>query len=161
VRLTEFDSSPEVLRRLVELVAEHNLAELEIEDGSLRISVKGVVAPVAETQVAHSFVQTGLPHPAPAGSAPAPAAVAVDKRAGLKPLESPMVGTFYSAAAPEDPPFIKPDDSMSVAQNIGLIEAMKVYSEIPAEASGRIVEIVVKNGDLVQLGQALAYVEPS
>src|SRR6187402_2730481 len=81
VRLTEIDSSPEVLRRLVELVAEHNLAQLEIEDGALRISVKGAVAPVAATQVAHSFVQTGMPQLA-AAPAPAPAVAAVDKRAG-------------------------------------------------------------------------------
>lgn len=157
--MTEIDSSPEVLRRLVELVAEHNLAQLEVEHGTLRISVKGAVAPVAVTQVAHSFVQTGPAHPS-GGGVPAPAAAAVDKRAGLIALESPMVGTFYSAAAPEDPPFIKPGDVVGIGQTIGLIEAMKVYSEVPSEAGGRVVEIAVKNGDLVQMGQALAYVEP-
>ena len=76
-------------------------------------------------------------------------------------LESPMVGVFYLSSSPEDPPFVVVGDMVKVGQTIGLIEAMKVYSEVPSELSGRVVELPVVSGKLVQQGQALIYVEPS
>ena len=76
-------------------------------------------------------------------------------------LESPMVGVFYLSLSPDDPPFVAVGDSVKVGQTIGLIEAMKVYSEVPSEVSGRVVKLPVASGKLVQQGQALIYVEPS
>jgi acetyl-CoA carboxylase biotin carboxyl carrier protein len=157
--LTDIDSSPEILRRLAEIVSEHNLAQLEVEQDGLQIRIKGTsdVVPSAIPVYAGAPVAAAGVVPA---SAPVPAPAPANSRAHLIPLESPMVGTFYRAAAPEDPPFIKPGDVVSIGQTIGLIEAMKVYSEVPAEVSGRVVEVVVDNGKLVQMGQPIAFVEP-
>ena len=71
-----------------------------------------------------------------------------------------MVGIFYAAGAPGDPPFVNVGDVVMVGQTIGLIEAMKVFSEIPAEASGRVVEIVAASGVLVQQSEPLFRIEP-
>ena len=72
-----------------------------------------------------------------------------------------MVGVFYRSPSPEDPPFIHVGDIVRVGQPIGLIEAMKVFSEVPAEIAGRVVEIPVESGKLVQQGQPLVYIEPA
>lgn len=71
-----------------------------------------------------------------------------------------MVGIFYSAPSPGEPPFIQAGDVIQIGAVIGLIEAMKVYSEVPSEVAGRVVEIVAANGVLVQQGEPLLYVEP-
>lgn len=70
-----------------------------------------------------------------------------------------MVGIYYASPSPDDPPFVVTGDRIQVGQTIGLIEAMKVFSEIPSDIAGRVVEVAAANGDLVQLGQALLYVE--
>ena len=71
-----------------------------------------------------------------------------------------MVGVFYQSPSPDDPPFVSVGDFVKVGQPIGLIEAMKVYSEVPSEVSGRVVEMPVESGKLVQQGQPLIFVEP-
>jgi acetyl-CoA carboxylase biotin carboxyl carrier protein len=75
-------------------------------------------------------------------------------------LESPMVGVFYQSPSPDDPPFVSVGDFVRVGQPIGLIEAMKVYSEVPSEVAGRVTEMPVESGSLVQQGQPLIFVEP-
>ena len=71
-----------------------------------------------------------------------------------------MVGVYYRSPSPDDPPFVSVGDHIKVGQPIGLIEAMKVYSELPSEVAGRVVEIAAQNGKLVQQGQAILFVEP-
>ena len=66
-----------------------------------------------------------------------------------------MVGTFYAAANPESPPFVKVGDQVGPETTVCIIEAMKVFNEIPAECSGRIVAVLVQNGDPVEFGQPL------
>lgn len=153
--MTDIDSSPEFLRRLVEIVAEHNLAELEVEQDGVQIRIKGMSE---QPQIAPAPVVVS--HSAPVAHAAPPAAPVAATRSHLIAIESPMVGTFYRSPTPEDPPFIKPGDVVSIGQTVGLIEAMKVYSEVPAEVGGRVVELAAENGKLVQMGQAIAYVEP-
>ena len=75
-------------------------------------------------------------------------------------LKSPMVGVFYQSPSPDDPPFVAVGDFVKVGQPIGLIEAMKVYSEVPSEVAGRVTEMPVESGKLVQQGQPLIFVEP-
>ena len=76
-----------------------------------------------------------------------------------KPITAPMVGTFYSAPSPDDAPFVKVGDNIAIGQVVCIIEAMKLMNEIEAEASGQITEICVKNGESVEFGQVLMYVE--
>jgi acetyl-CoA carboxylase biotin carboxyl carrier protein len=72
-----------------------------------------------------------------------------------------MVGTFFAAANPESPPFVKIGDQVGPETTVCIVEAMKVFNEIPAECSGRIVAMLVQNGDAVEFGQPLFRVEPN
>ncbi len=76
-------------------------------------------------------------------------------------VRSPMVGTFYAAPNPEAPPFVKVGDQIGPESTVCVIEAMKVFNEIPAECSGKIVAMLVENGEPVEFGQALFRVEPN
>ncbi len=143
----------DTVRRLVDLVVEHNLAELEVDEDGTRIHIKGQVVAVA----APTLVTAG---PGQAQVAPASPSKAHTTHANLVALESPMVGVFYRAATPGDPPFVSVGDAVRVGQPIGLIEAMKVFSEVPSERSGRIVDIVVEDGTLVHQGDPILYLEP-
>jgi len=170
---THADHAAALLRRVAALVAEHNLAELTVEEDGLTISVRGAL-PAVDRRAAVTL----HPHMLPPGqtplfsqapvlahplAAPAPAALApaAPSGGGVRiAQESPMVGVYYRSPSPEDPPFVSVGDRISVGQPIGLIEAMKVYSELPSEVAGRVVEIAAQNGKLVQQGQPILFVEP-
>jgi acetyl-CoA carboxylase biotin carboxyl carrier protein len=76
-------------------------------------------------------------------------------------IRSPMVGTFYAAATPETPPFVKVGDQVGPETTVCIVEAMKVFNEIPAECAGRIVAVLAQNGDPVEFNQPLFRVEPN
>ena len=100
------------------------------------------------------------PGPAPAAApavAAAPAAATVD---ALPVIKSPMVGTFYLSSSPESPPFVKVGDHVGNESTVCIIEAMKVFNEIPAEMTGKIVAILVENGSPVEYGQPLFKIDP-
>jgi len=75
-------------------------------------------------------------------------------------IRSPMVGTFYAAANPDSPPFIKVGDHVGPDSTVCIVEAMKVFNEIPAECSGRIAAVMAQSGDPVEFNQPLFRVEP-
>jgi acetyl-CoA carboxylase biotin carboxyl carrier protein len=139
------------LRRLVELMNEHELSEIDLRQSRQRIRlrkggeplVSGFAPPVA------AF--------APAAAAPAgPAAPALPPAEDtFETIKSPMVGTFYTAPNPESPPFIKVGDHVGPTTTVGVIEAMKVFNEIPADKSGQIVAVLVENGEPVEYNQPL------
>lgn len=133
---------PETIRALVRLVEENALTELTIEEEGFAISLKAGGA-------VHGLVPASML--APADESEQPAAVDGKRRQ----IRAPMTGVFYRAAAPGEPPFVEPGDAVEVGQIIGLIEAMKVFSEVPADAAGTVVEIPAKNGELVQQDQVL------
>ncbi|BDI33856.1 hypothetical protein CCAX7_59070 [Capsulimonas corticalis] len=159
--MTEIDNSTETIRRLLALVVEHGLSDLEIEQEGIAIRIKGVSAEAPPVFAAPQMWPAAVPQVSAPVSSPAAAPAAPAKSTTRVALESPMVGVFYRSPTPDDPPFINVGDYVAVDQTIGLIEAMKTYSEVPAEKSGRVVEIVAENGKLVQMGQPLFYVEPS
>ena len=76
-------------------------------------------------------------------------------------VRSPMVGTFYAAASPDAPPFVKVGDQVGPESTVCIVEAMKVFNEIPAECSGKIVAVLVSSGDPVEFGQVLFRVAPN
>ena len=158
----------ETLRRLARLVAENGLSELTVGGEGVTLTVKAAFeampapAPGAAVVFAH-------PHVLPPDQSPAYSETAVTASPVLATpaqvttavaLESPMVGVFYRSPSPEDPPFVSVGDTVRVGQTIGLIEAMKVYSEVPSETTGRVTETPVESGKLVQQGQPLIFVEP-
>ncbi|PZV24753.1 MAG: acetyl-CoA carboxylase biotin carboxyl carrier protein [Cyanobium sp.] len=100
-------------------------------------------------------VRRNLPAPNPV---PAPAAAAL--RADLVEVTAPMVGTFYRAASPGDPPFVELGSVISVGQTVCILEAMKLMNELEAEMTGQVVEILVENGTPVEFGQVLMRVKP-
>ena len=146
------------IKKLADVVNKNNLSEITLEDGDKAIVIK------AEKAVAM----------APAIEAPkvAPAQVVVSapvieeevlkedapKKKGTA-IISPMVGAFYAAPSPSAKPFVKVGDRVAVGQVVCIIEAMKLMNEIEAEVSGTITEICVEDGQSVEYGQVLMYVE--
>jgi acetyl-CoA carboxylase biotin carboxyl carrier protein len=94
-----------------------------------------------------------LPAPALAAPTAAPASVTVSE--DLHTIKSPIVGTFYAAASPEAPPFVKVGDVIQVGQVVCIIEAMKLMNEIEADVSGELVRVLIENGQPVEYGQGL------
>ena len=163
------ESMTEMLRRLTQLVAQNGLSELIFEDAGVTMTVKAAIEALPVAPAAASLMVPAHPHVLPPSQTPAysetasllptaPAKAARESTAIA--LESPMVGVFYRSPSPDDPPFVQVGDFVKVGQPIGLIEAMKVYSEVPSEVSGRVVEMPVESGKLVQQGQPLIFVEP-
>ena len=108
--------------------------------------------------VAAAPVVAATPAPAPAAPAQTPAAEQKEVKKG-KPLTSPMVGTFYSAPSPDAEPFVKVGQTVKEGDVVCIVEAMKLMNEIESEFSGKITEICVQDGQPVEFGQVLMYVE--
>lgn len=140
------------VKKLIELLEESGIAEIEIHEGeeSVRIS-RGSTAPVV----------TAVPQYAPAPG-PETAKPVADESSLPKGhvVESPMVGTYYSAASPEAEPFANPGQRVSKGDTLCIIEAMKIMNQIEADISGTIVSIECQNGDPVEYGDPLFVIEP-
>ncbi|MCW6049594.1 acetyl-CoA carboxylase biotin carboxyl carrier protein [Lyngbya sp. CCAP 1446/10] len=121
------------------------------------VSSPTAASPDAPSQNAGATPAT--PAPAPATAAPALVSPPVDTK--WVSIISPMVGTFYRAAAPDEPPFVNVGDRIKVSQTVCIIEAMKLMNEIDAdEVSGQVMEILVQNGEPVEYGQILMRINP-
>ena len=146
------------VRRLVELMNEHELAEVDLRQGDQRIRLlKGhepILAPAAAAPPAPVAAPAAVPATPPASP---PDQEAEDPNAKF--ITSPMVGTFYVASSPESPAFVSVGDQVSPDSTVCVIEAMKVFNEIPAECSGSIAAVLVNNGDSVEYGQKLFQVK--
>lgn len=144
------------IRRLIELMNEHDLNEIDLREGEMRVRLRKrgeVVMASAPAPMAHAAPAA----PAPTAATAAPATAASDNFAVVK---SPMVGTFYSAPNPESPPFTKVGDHIGNDTIVCVIEAMKVFNEIPAELTGKVVACLVQNGSPVEFGQPLFKIDP-
>jgi acetyl-CoA carboxylase biotin carboxyl carrier protein len=146
------------IRRLVELMKEQDLAEIELRQGEQRIRLRreGIHGSPAASQLSYTPAPlAATTAPQPPSSGPVPPADDVN----LQVIKSPMVGTFYTAANPESPPFVKVGDHVGPESIVCIIEAMKVFNEIPAEVSGQIAAVLVENGAPVEFGQPLFKVD--
>jgi acetyl-CoA carboxylase biotin carboxyl carrier protein len=144
------------LKALLRLMEGNDVEELEVEEGGRRVRIRrrpGDVTPPVP-------VRSGLPGQAGSKFIAAPTVAAADI-AGLTPVESPMVGTFYRAPAPGADPYVKEGDVIQKGTVVCIVEAMKLMNEIESDVAGRIVKIVAENGKPVEFGQALFLVEPS
>lgn len=147
------------VKDLLKLMNEYGLSELELTEGAGKILLRrGGVA--GASHVVHTAPVAHVAHAPVAAPAAAPAAAA-DDTAGLVAIKSPMVGTFYTAANPESPAFAKVGQQISDDSVVCIIEAMKVFNEIKAEASGTVVKILVNNGQVVEYGQPLFLIKPA
>jgi acetyl-CoA carboxylase biotin carboxyl carrier protein len=145
------------IEKLAKVIAEQGLTEIYLEDGEQAIVLKKEKELVTTSFAAPVAVSAPASASAPAVAASIPAEVAPVKKG--KPVTSPMVGTFYEASSPGAPAFVSVGQSVSNGQVVCIIEAMKLMNEIEAEVSGKITEICVKNGEPVEFGQVLMYVE--
>jgi len=144
------------LKKLIDLVQESGIAELEITEGEEKVKiVKGgeaTVTPVAAA-AAPKPPATGASEAAPAPRAPAPAPEPEASQGHV--LKAPMVGTFYRAASPEAKVFVEVGQSVKAGETVCIIEAMKLMNEIEADATGVVKAILVENGQPVEFGQPL------
>jgi len=141
------------LRELVELMDKYDLTDVSLTraDQKWRLRRGSREAPAAAAAPAPVVAAT-------AAVAPAVPEPQVDD--GLVEIVSPTVGTFYSAASPDDPAFVKVGSKVEQSTVVCIVEAMKVFNQIPAEVSGTIVEVLVSNGDSVEFGQPMFRVRP-
>ncbi|NRB74627.1 MAG: acetyl-CoA carboxylase biotin carboxyl carrier protein [Verrucomicrobiales bacterium] len=157
------------IKKIVELMDEHGLSQFKLEQdetklelkkgGDVDVSAISQLMAAAPAPIAAAPVAPAAPAAAPAAAAPA--ADAGGLPAGTEEITSPMVGTFYTASAPDADAFVKVGDKVSADTTVCIVEAMKVMNEIQAEISGEIVEILVENGTAVQFGEPLFRVKTS
>ena len=151
----------EQLHRLLEALGESDIQEFRLEGDDFRLEIRRnlpaqtVMAPVMPAPVAAAAAApVGSSEPA---SAP-PASTAT--RSDLLEVTAPMVGTFYRAPAPGEPPFVEVGTRINVGQAVCILEAMKLMNELESEVGGEVVEILVDNGTPVEFGQVLMRVKP-
>jgi oxaloacetate decarboxylase alpha subunit len=146
------------IKEMIEMMKENELTELELEKDGLRVVLKKG-GPAGRKDAMVEYIHTAPAahaHPSHASQTPA----APEPPAGnFEVIKSPMVGTFYRAPSPESAPFVTRGQNVGSEDVVCIIEAMKVMNEIKAEVKGKVVEILVENGEPVEFGQALFKVE--
>ena len=167
----------EEIKELIAVVQQSGVAELEVQRGENRVRIRRSAAPVAqEIALSAAAAPVAANTAAPPGVAPPALAATVsaapivphttaqpepENEADLTFVKSPIVGTYYDAASPGAPSFVKPGDHVSPGQVLCIIESMKLMNEIESEISGIVVRKLVENGKPVEYGQALFAIRPS
>jgi acetyl-CoA carboxylase biotin carboxyl carrier protein len=141
--------SNDEIRELIQLVVESGIAELEIERGEERVRIRRTLEP-AQASTASSAPATIVETTPPAASP------ATNEHI----VKSPIVGTYYDAPKPGDPPFVKAGDSVEPGQVLCIIESMKLMNEIESEVAGTIVAKLMENGRPVEYGEPLFAIRP-
>jgi len=150
------------VKKLIELLEESNLNEMEIREGeeSIRLS-RGVqyiqpASATAHVAPAPSAEQAPAPSSRPAGGDEQPSDIP-----GGHQVTSPMVGTYYEAPEPDAPPFVTAGSKVQVGDTLCVIEAMKIFNQIEADTAGTVVHIQKSNGDAVEYGELLFVIQQS
>ena len=143
------------VKKLIELLEESNINELEITEGeeSVRIS-RGATVVAAPAPVAPAAIAAAPVAAAPAAAAPAAAPAASEELAGHV-VRSPMVGTFYGSPAPGSPVFVEPGKAVKVGDVLCIVEAMKMMNQIEADKAGTIGAVLVEDGEPIEYDQPL------
>ena len=145
------------VRKFIELMNEHDLAEIDLKQGDQRIRLR---RPEAVTMSAMPAMPVAAAPVAAAGGERKAAEPAVDESKFIV-IKSPMVGTFYASPNPDSPAFVKVGDRVGPETTVCIVEAMKVFNELPAECSGRIAAVLAQSGDAIEFNQPLFRVEPN
>jgi acetyl-CoA carboxylase biotin carboxyl carrier protein len=148
------------IKKLIELLEESGLAEIEITEGEESVRIARVTQ---ATPVVTQYAAAPAPAPAPAAAAPAAAAPSAAASAPAARDENlvtaPMVGTFYASPAPGAKAFVEVGQEVRVGQVLCIIEAMKMMNQIESERAGKVVAVLAKNGEPVEFGQPLFAIE--
>ena len=142
----------ETVARLLEMAARYGLEELEVEDAGLKVSLQARPIDLDE-ETGRTYLWSPPNWSEPQSAAPTRPETA-------RPILAPLTGTFYRSESPDTPPFAEVGGSVEEGATIGLIEAMKVFSKVESDVTGVVVEIVARNGNLVNHGDVLMYVDP-
>ena len=152
------EDAVECIEALAEIVKKNDLGKLKINTETYEIVIEGRPCP---PPMPAPMPMMGVPAPtaAPAQNAPAQAAPAAEAAVSGNIITSPIVGTFYAAASPEKPAFVKVGDAVNAGDVVCIIESMKLMNEINSEFSGKVAEIYAKDGQAVEYGQKLMRIE--
>jgi acetyl-CoA carboxylase biotin carboxyl carrier protein len=166
----------EEIKELIKLIQKSKISEFKYENENAKISIRTKSYSAGKEVIVQqpSVVSAGMPMPVmqqPQQNTAAPVATkeAKEEKAAAPAEESskyievtsPMVGTFYRSPSPEKGPFVKVGDTINVDDTICLIEAMKLFNEVKAEVSGKIVKMMVEDASPIEYGQVLFLVDPS
>ncbi len=148
------------VKKLIELLEQSGIAELEIKEGeeSVRISRHGSVAPAVSTAPVVTPAAVEAPVAATGSSEAGDTGDGDEIPEGHK-VTSPMVGTFYRASSPTNPPFVEVGQQVKVGDTLCIIEAMKMFNQIEADKSGVIAAVLVENGQPVEFGEPLFVIQ--
>ena len=153
------------IQELIRLINKSNIGEISVEEKGFKITIKQKQEAVQQIMQAPVYA----PQPAAMASAPQTAVAASAEKAkpaeaapasNLITIKSPMIGTFYRRASPDKPLFVEPGDEITPGKVVCIIEAMKLFNEIEAEVSGRVVKVLVDDASPVEYDQPLYLVEP-
>ena len=142
------------IEELIRVLEGSTIGELELTEAGTEIIIRRrpdmmmVSVPTQQLSLTHSGTQV------------APGAAGHATKEDRLPILAPLTGVYYVAPSPTSPPFVNLGDVVHVGQVVALVEAMKVFNEIPSEVAGRIIELVATNGDVVHKGDVLMKVEP-
>jgi len=154
---------PQELRSLLEFLSGSDIQELKLEVDDFRLEVRRNLPPVVSLPAVLPPTMTAVPSlaaPPETAAAAAPPPAAAASRSDLLEIRAPMVGTFYRAPAPGDPPFVEIGSRITPGQPICILEAMKLMNELEADQGGELVEILVENGTPVEYDQVLMRLRP-
>jgi acetyl-CoA carboxylase biotin carboxyl carrier protein len=152
------------IQNLIKFVSKSGVNEVKLEAEDFKITIKTGTSPT-ETTIVHQAPMAATPQAA--AQVPAPvaamteAAPTEDKNSNLIEITSPIIGTFYRKSAPDKPNFVEVGDVIKANSVVCIIEAMKLFNEIEAEVSGKIVKVLVDESSPVEFGQPLFLVDPS
>ncbi|YAI82727.1 MAG: acetyl-CoA carboxylase biotin carboxyl carrier protein [cyanobacterium endosymbiont of Rhopalodia sterrenbergii] len=156
------------LKELLGAIAQTDIAEVTLKTETFELTVRRgnsnvpiastVLSPTTTVHPSFATAETSAVTPSPEPLTPSVSSP-IDKK--WVEITSPMVGTFYRAPAPNEPPFVEVGDCISNGQTVCIVEAMKLMNDIDAEVAGEVMEIVIANGEPVEYGQTLMWINPS
>lgn len=163
IHVGNLDIDVEEVKKLVDLVDKHHLEELTVEHADVAITIKGKGSRAVAHVMLHGAAQAPQPETVHVTAEqeleePAPIEPIAAIQGNIVDISAPLVGVFYRSPAPDAPVFVEVGDTIEVGSDVGLIEAMKVFSPIPSEVAGEVVEIPGQNGKLVREGEVLVRV---
>jgi len=147
------------VKKLIELLDESGVAEIEIKEGEESVRISRYSQASQPMMPAPAAYAPPAPSAAPAPAAPAPVAEAAAETIEGHAIKSPMVGTFYRAASPGATPFVEVGQSVNAGDTLCIIEAMKLLNQIEADKSGKVKAILVENGQPVEYDQPLFIID--
>jgi len=149
------------IHQLVRLMKRYDLTAIDFIGGATKIRLRRQGAEAPHPQFAAPVIHASAPPQPLAASVQAPPPPTPPPASSGVVIESPMVGTFYSSGSPDAPAFVNVGSTVRPDSTVCIIEAMKVFTDIPAGVSGTITEVLVKNGQAVEYGQPLFRVNPA